>query len=212
MCVCVHVHVGFVYLYRCPVNGLIPIWLIIFGLVCLIQTTINVSKRCCYTCKCGKEVATDYGGWVGSCIEFFITAFLIAWIICGSVWVFQLLYSFKENDCMNEVDSDLCCHPVPYLFSYVTLLVIYTVGALVLCCCCCCVSCFTLQNAGSHIYETLWSNAHNIIVCSVRTKWRLTLLSSFYHIMWCMMLFLPGSGYWISSKVIYVRVHFSMGM
>lgn len=148
----IYILVGSVYLNRCEVNRLIPIWLIVFGVLSLIQTMINVAKRCC-SCKKNddEESGQDYGRRSGSCFESLLTTFLFVWIIIGSVWVFRLFDSFKTNNCIDfsELNSDVCCHPVPYLFSFVTLIVMYTISALILCCSCCCIIFFALRSGGS---------------------------------------------------------------
>ena len=131
---------GSIYIDQCN-NNRIPIWLIVFGCVSLAQTFVNLCKRC--TQQIAKS-SRDHGdddssansiSRGGGCIESFLSGFLFVWIIVGSVWVFSRYDEYKRlgiDGCPN------CCHPVPYLFSFIVLLVIYTVGALFCCCLCCC--------------------------------------------------------------------------
>lgn len=89
----------------------------------------------------------DYGRKTGSCLESMISVFLFIWIIIGSVWVFGF---FNEYRNCTDSAADGCCHPVVYLFSFVTLIVIYVFSFLSLCCCCCCFVCLAfLVGAGA---------------------------------------------------------------
>lgn len=125
----------------------IPIWLIVFGVFSLVSTLINVTKRIFKMCRrkmsgdTEEDEDTDYGKKTGSCLESLISLFLFVWIIIGSVWVFGFYDEYRDRDCANNTNADNCCHPVPYLFSFVTLVVIYVFSFLSLCCCCCCFIC-----------------------------------------------------------------------
>lgn len=134
---------GAVYFHDCEGEDKIPIWLIVFGVFSLVQTTINLLKRCCKLCR-RKDSEEEEGGSTknasrgGSCLESLISVFLFVWTIVGSVWVFRY---YAEYRLCTENDSTPCCHPVPYLFSFVTLLVMYVFSVLFICCCCCCFLC-----------------------------------------------------------------------
>lgn len=134
--------IGAIYLNDCPGRRLIPIWLIVFGCFSLASTLINVLKR---LCKCirkkagsdeGDDDDQDCGRKGGSCLESLISLFLFVWILIGSAWVFGYYSTYA-----NCPGVDLCCHAVPFLFSFVTLIVIYAVSFLSLCCCCFCFVC-----------------------------------------------------------------------
>ena len=114
----------------------IPIWLIIFGCICLVQTFVNVCAR-------GVELiikqdqprtyqeqssSTFTISRCGHCIECILAALLCGWIFLGSVWVFGTFNGYRQLG----ATCDSCC--LPYVFSLVVLLVMYSVGAL--CCCC----------------------------------------------------------------------------
>ena len=146
-------HAGSIYLPQCEQNKNIPIWLIVFGCVSLVQTAVNVCKRCC---QCVVKSASDDDdeeddsntlanciSRCGCCIESFFTGFLFVWIIVGSVWVFGIYDDYQRGSC-----SD-CCHSVPYLFSFITLIVIYSLGALFCCGLCCCFCCMAFLGAAS---------------------------------------------------------------
>ena len=129
------------YLHRCDLNHNIPIWLIVFGVFSLVQTLINVIKR--FFKKCQKENdeeggGSDFGKRGGSCLETLISIFLFVWTIIGSYWVYG--YYGKYESCIDN-GSLPCCHPAPYLFSFVTLTVIYVFSFLMVFGCCCCFIC-----------------------------------------------------------------------
>ena len=146
---------GSVYLNDCPGRDKIPIWLIVFGCVSLLQTLINIVKRCFKLLtkdsdddRERSERDKNYGGRGGNCLESFLSFFLFIWIIIGSVWVFGYwdMYRLANDSC--GIDQN-CCHPVPYLFSFITLIVIYVCSILVCCCCCCCFCLFALAAGAS---------------------------------------------------------------
>ena len=142
---------GSIYIDDCRLgNNRIPIWLVVFGCVSLAQTFINICKQCIQqvTKKSNREDGESSSNSVsrgGGCIESFLTGFLFVWIIVGSVWVFGIYddYLAVGSQC------NQCCHPVPYLFSFVVLLVIYTIGALFCCCLCGCFCCLLCLGAAS---------------------------------------------------------------
>lgn len=138
----VYIHnAGAVYFNRCQGQRIIPIWLIVFGCVSLLQTFINIIKRIFRKNKQREEEEggqSNYADRTGSCLETLISVFLFIWIILGSYWVFG--YYDWWRLCNVTQDPSCYCHPVPYLFSYVTLVVIYVTS-----CIFCFVFCFAFM-------------------------------------------------------------------
>ena len=130
---------GSIYIHDCPGRRLIPIWLIVFGCFSLLQTTINVIKRIFNRKKEEDEenVGREAGRKGGNCLESLITTFLFVWIILGSVWVFGFYDEYKSCN----AGSPDCCDSVPYLFSFITLIVMYSLSFLFIFCFCCCFVC-----------------------------------------------------------------------
>lgn len=133
---------GSIFIDDCPTTNRIPIWLIVFGCVSLVQTFINICKRCIQqvTKKSGEEDEERGSSSVsrgGGCIESFLSGFLFVWIIVGSVWVFSLWDDYLDFQAGGNM-CQACCHPTVYLFSFSVLLIIYSFGALCCCCFCCC--------------------------------------------------------------------------
>ena len=124
-------HAGCVYINRCQGQPIIPIWLIVFGCVGVLQTAINIIKRFFKNNNNGDEERNYvYTSW--NCFETCLSFFLLIWIILGSYWVFG--YYDLWQLCNAAPDPSCSCHPVPYWFSYVTLVVIYVTS---------CIFCFT---------------------------------------------------------------------
>ncbi len=61
--------------------------------------------------------------------------FIFVWLIIGSFWVFGNFDDWKWDK-----DSHYYCHPLPYLFSFILLIIFYSLLAIVACfsCCVCC--------------------------------------------------------------------------
>lgn len=137
-------HIGSIYIDDCVGNNRIPIWLVVFGCVSLVQTFINVCKRCAQqVAKKSRDSDDDSSGSnavsrSGGCIESLLSGFLFVWIIVGSVWVFSIYSDYQNGFSNNPNACRACCHQVPYLFSFIVLLVIYSISALFCCCICCC--------------------------------------------------------------------------
>ena len=143
---------GAVYHGDCPGVPNLTNWLIVFGSFSLLQTTINIVGRClCPKKKKDSEDSNENqsGRRCCSSLESLITLFLFAWIIVGSVWVFRFYDLWRSDfvDCRDDRSSFCYCHPVPYLFTFITLIVFYSISGL-FCLCCCCVFCCVVAVAG----------------------------------------------------------------
>ena len=120
-------HAGCVYINQCTGQPIIPIWLIVFGCVGVLQTAINIIKRFFKNNDRGEEERNYiYVSW--NCFETLLSFFLFIWIILGSYWVFG--YYDLWRLCNITQYSSCYCHPAPYLFSYVTLVVIYVTSCI----------------------------------------------------------------------------------
>ena len=137
---CVHVLfffiLGSLYFYDCQISRLVPIFLIVFGCVSLVQTAIHIFRMICGHRKDERSERANQGS---NCCETLITVFLIVWIIVGSYWVFSLWSSWDQNPSN--------CHPVLVYFSFITLLVIYGTAILFFFCIVCCMLCCTFLAA-----------------------------------------------------------------
>ena len=135
-----HFTLGSIYLNDCDIERLIPIFLIVFGCVSLLQTTIHLIKMCVCRKKENQE-GPDKKAQGGNCCESLVTIFLFVWIIVGSYYTFRAWEDWDNagrQSCTGE-NSDCCAPPVMY-FTFSVLIVIYGIAALVCCCgcfCCC---------------------------------------------------------------------------
>ena len=152
-------HLGSVYLTRCEFindqsNTNVPIWLIVYGGIGLLQTVVRICKQCCLClCKSSQDdeeenTMSTLISHCGCCCDSFFIVFQFIWLLVGSVWVFGAYGNYQQlgDQCVD------CCHTVPYLFSFVILILIYSLslGAL-LClgtCCCLCCACALFLHSG----------------------------------------------------------------
>ena len=130
-------------MHNCSISSLVPIFLIVFGCVSLIQTGIHIFRLCCGRKDDERSERANQGS---NCCETIISIFLFVWIIIGSYWVFSLWNVWNSSTCNQGAE---CCDPVLVYFSFVTMLLIYATG--ILCCCClvCCVFCCAFFAAGA---------------------------------------------------------------
>ena len=140
--ICYGIHSGSVYFHDCDIEPKIPLFLIVFGCVALLQTTMHLFKMCLCRRKDDEQNsgAREKGG---NFCESMLTLFLFVWIIVGSYYTFNAFNPWINNgrmSCSSSGDSDCCDAPV-MLFSFVVLILIYSFFALSCCCFCCCVFC-----------------------------------------------------------------------
>ena len=120
-------HAGCVYINRCQGQPIIPIWLIVFGSVSLVQTAINIVKRF-FKNNGDEERNYVYTAW--NCFETCLSFFLLIWIILGSYWVFGYYNLWQLCNIAENANPICSCHPVVFWFSYVTLVVIYVMSCI----------------------------------------------------------------------------------
>ena len=138
LCTCTLLFIlGSIYLNDCRIYRLVPIFLIVFGCVSLLQTAIHIFRMFCGRKNDERSERANQGS---NCCETLISVFLFVWIIVGSYWVFSLWNSWGNNP--------LNCNPVLVYFSFITLLVIYGTALLFCCCIICCVFCCAFLAAG----------------------------------------------------------------
>ena len=110
------------YYNKCSIENKIPIFLIVFGCISLLQTTFGVLKL--IICDEEKDRIR------ASIFEGFISIFLAIWIIVGSYYTFNVYSDWLNNgkqSCTNG-QSDAaaqCCDAVPMYFTFVLLVLIY---------------------------------------------------------------------------------------
>lgn len=148
---------GAVYYNDCPSIYNHQTWLIVFGSFGLFDVVINIVWRCLFcNCNrdsddddecCNRERDNECGTLICGILDGLINTFLLCWILVGSIWVFKHYVTWRSNEMCydpNNPEPSCYCHPVPYLFSFITLNVIYSISGLFFLCGClyCCVACF----------------------------------------------------------------------
>ncbi|KAM7377264.1 hypothetical protein PAMA_013859 [Pampus argenteus] len=121
---------GAVYLYDCPRQPYIPIYLLVKGVFSLLPSVVV------------RQTNTDnpgiYRGSAGGLISFF----LLCWFIAGNVWIYSI-YEPNYNKTTTSVDP--YCDKALYLFAFwstnLTYILILLVPAVIFACFCCGVTC-----------------------------------------------------------------------
>ena len=123
----------------------------VFGSVSLLHTLISVFKFCAKlavkkTDEEGENRNQNYTSRGGTTCESLLSLFLFIWTIVGSFWVFNYYIStWGRYSCTADPSNPFCtCDPVVFLFSYITLIVMYALSLLLCCCGCCCFICLAL--------------------------------------------------------------------
>jgi len=133
--------IGLTYMSQCPVNRLIPIYLIVTGACGIGSIGLTIMMVVSFIC-CIKQNSIA-GSCINGCIIgvilfiiFLTSFFLFAWFIVGNVWVFGA----KNKVSFNENSSDYC-HPILYQFAFWIIIVTY-IMIVVSCCLSCCRACY----------------------------------------------------------------------
>lgn len=116
--------IGSIYLYDCPKERYIPIYLIvggIFGAVKIIFSSVNE-----FLCS---DEEDEEGNPCANLFSRIIGWFIFGWFIAGSVWVYRIYKDFDENN----TSSQDYCHPMLYYFSFWLLTVSYISTAAISC-------------------------------------------------------------------------------
>lgn len=145
-----------VYFDKCPVEPMIPIWLLVFGITCLLcllvcivcQLTARRKMKKQKKLQMGLDTSNERQRYQAELYEeehqvsifavvviLILLLFLLAWFIVGNVYVFQ-------NWGAVEDDTDQC-NELLFYYSFSVIILVYVVG-LVLCCICCILTCTAL--------------------------------------------------------------------
>ena len=137
---------GSIYVNKCTIQDKIPIFLIVFGCVSLLQTTFGIVKM--FLCR-GEDENEQRKRKGGNFCESLITTFLFIWIIVGSAYVFGNFDTWVDGgklSCSAGGAPNLCCDAVPMYFAFVFLLIVYGIAAVACFCLVCCVCCIGMSS------------------------------------------------------------------
>ena len=127
-------------MHQCPLNTNIPIYLIVFGCVSIVQA-FTTNLQSCLDAIFGFNSDESRGQGFGICFGCFnclIIVFSLVWFIIGSYWIFSAWIVWTgpaANHCSHTSDAD-CCNPVLMYFAFVFQLLMY--GLILLFCCSVC--------------------------------------------------------------------------
>ncbi|XGW30723.1 hypothetical protein V3C99_009580 [Haemonchus contortus] len=126
----VEIVVGSLNVENCPVNRMIPIWLIVSGGISCLR----------YVLAIGLAIMHKSGGSVGSLramLECLFSIFWVVWLIFGTFWVYSVagVVTFEQHD------SDLYCNHLTFVLAFILITVTYVMIFTWICCCCCFICC-----------------------------------------------------------------------
>ncbi|XP_041482731.1 transmembrane protein 272-like [Lytechinus variegatus] len=127
--------IGSIYIDDCPVEYLIPIYLITMGAAYIVKSLIDLKGRF-QKSRLPKEEQADFKpNKVESGLSHLLGTFCFAFFIAGNVWIYS---NYKPNT--SDSSSDDYCHPTLYYFAFWVTTVCYIIAGL-FCFCGCCIGC-----------------------------------------------------------------------
>ena len=137
-------------MHKCQGERFIPIWLVVYGSFTLVHLVIAIVRTVIATRQNSHDRRVRHAAsHIGTCADLFVSLFLFAWLIAGSVWVFKF-YSFSHSaTCTGggPLVPGCQCDGVVLTFAFAVIIVIYIYGlisCLVSCCCYCCICCIVV--------------------------------------------------------------------
>ena len=132
------ISVGSIYIKECPIQKMIPIWLIVFGALSVIKNLSTLFQRLKYIRNNRSEESSS--NTFLNVFDSFIALFLIIWFVCGNIWVYS---NFLRVQHSNKDDTATYCSHLTYLLAFWIINSIYILIALA-CLIFCCTICFTI--------------------------------------------------------------------
>ncbi|XP_047483728.1 transmembrane protein 272-like [Penaeus chinensis] len=102
----IYISLGILYLFSCRVQPMIPIWLIVYGTVCLILIVAGISDK-----KNKTELA-----YLKTGLKVILLLFAFCWFIAGNVWVFGTL---AKNPDFENLRHENSCHKGLFYFALI---------------------------------------------------------------------------------------------
>lgn len=132
-------HVGVEYKDDCRADKYIPIYLIVLGAFGVLRNIVGL-----YTQIKSRSDDDTEEDQKKSFLEKTIDCFLVAWFICGNVWIYRIHNEVNYTD----KNDPLYCDQTLYLFAFwLTTASYILVGTL--CCCMCLVGCCSVMTEES---------------------------------------------------------------
>ncbi|AWO97569.1 Hypothetical protein SMAX5B_001488 [Scophthalmus maximus] len=133
----VQIAIGSVYLHDCPVQRLIPIYLIVSGVFGMLLAVLS-----CLPCaQEPKDGTSNRLSCVCMAWNSLTAFFLFCWFIAGNVWIYSI---YEPNYNQTATDAGPYCNRTLYLFAFWITTLAYILLGLALFCGCCVLFCFFL--------------------------------------------------------------------
>jgi hypothetical protein len=145
---------GGYFIDECPVEKMIPIWLIVFGGLAIVKNLSTLFQRIKSIKQSSDKVVTNGGhsssgssssspssnitSTLLSVFDSFLTLFLFIWFICGNIWVYS---NYKVQQWQDRENQETYCNGLCYLYAFVSITSIYALiwlACFIFCCTVCC--------------------------------------------------------------------------
>ena len=129
------VFVGVRNINDCRQEPFIPIYLIGFGIAACCKLLVYAFRAVQggHTYLNNKEESSKITEFF-SCLQVFLSLFLVAWFIFGNVWVYRIYRDFYFHHSSSYRKNELDCSVMVYLFAFWLINMTY---AVITCSCCC---------------------------------------------------------------------------
>lgn len=131
---------GAIYLDECPVQRMIPIYLVVGGTFSLFVNLMSLLESICQQ-KNPDRPRSGLSNLLNAC-EGFIGCFMLIWFIIGNVWIYSTFGKFTTTP-----GDDTFCNPTLYWYAfwittagYIILGVLIISICVIMCCALCCAS------------------------------------------------------------------------
>lgn len=115
-----YIVIGIVYIDDCPVNRMIPLYLVVIGVLGLLHNGMAQLMR--------RFREKEFWGISCRIIELLLVITSIIWFLLGKIWV----YSSFDKVCFDATDSTCYCHPVCYWFTFVIVTIVLAIIVILL--------------------------------------------------------------------------------
>jgi len=143
--------IGVVKINECPVNDMIPVYLIAVGLIGVISSSLNLGRQCSGPDDVKKQRCL-------ACAQCPLSFLWLGFFIAGNIWVYGSLSRVEtgEEDKMvispegHPVPNPHYCHPWVFWLAFFMITIVY-VMLTVLCCIVCAIGVYVTKQSGEQI-------------------------------------------------------------
>ena len=140
--------IGIVNFKNCPIQKMIPMWLIVFGGLAIIKNLSTLIQRVIsFRTRGGLPTSVNLdqnqqssSSTILNVLDSFMALFLIIWFICGNIWVYS---NSRDVQHLDNTLLSTYCDVLTYKFAFWIITSIYMLLGLA-CAIFCCTICFTI--------------------------------------------------------------------